>query len=124
MIPLLVRIGQFLLRIGPLLARLWVWLKASKWAKWLLFYVFSYMGGIIGLVMKWLGISFAVSEWVMPHLTPLISEYLLGLPPDWAAFVGLTKIDVAITIVLSAAAVKASDQIQVKRRRDSWQTPL
>lgn len=124
MIALLIRIGQVLLRLGPLIARLWVWLKALKWVRWLWWMLFVNMGGIIGLIMKWLGISFLVTEYAMPHLTPLVSEYLLNLPPDWAQFVALTKIDQAITVVLSAAAIKAADQIQVKRRRDAWQMPL
>ena len=50
--------------------------------------------------------------------TPVLVEYvagpMLGMPPTWQAFLSMTRIDDALTVMLSALAFRASMSIKFK----------
>lgn len=118
------RILELIRAIGALIARGFTWIKATTWGQWLIFYLLQYMGGIIGKVLLLLGVTLVVNRWVTPELTPLIANHMLGLPPEWVDLLSLTKIDEAITIVISAIGIGTADRVMVMRRRNAWQQPL
>lgn len=123
-LPLLGGVVGTLVTIGSGIASLVRGLKASKWGAWLMFSLFTFMGGLIGRLMQLLGITLVANTFATPVFRDLVVGKLLGLPPVWLGFIGLTKVDQAITIILSAVAIRVVDQVRVKRRRDEWQTPL
>lgn len=120
-------VGKLLLSVAGI-GRGVAWLigafRASRLGKAIWFGLFFYMGGVVGRLLQLAGVTLVANEFVTPHLTDLVAGRLLGLPPEWVQFIGLTKADQAMTIVFSALVIRTVDQVQVRRRRDSWQTPL
>lgn len=100
------------------------WFRGTKFGAWIWFHLFLYMGGLIGKMLWLLGITLVANEFATPVFTGLIAGQLMGLPSEWVSFIGLTKLDQGITIILSAVAIRMIDQVRVQRRRDAWQTPL
>lgn len=125
--PIIAAVGAILAwiaRIGPLLARMWAWFKSTKWGAWLVFTLFTYMGGIIGRIFTFMGITLAVNEFATPTLTQFVAGQLLSMPTVWVQLIALTKVDQALTIMLSAITIAVANKVSIRRRRDSWQTPL
>lgn len=114
----------FLRGIGALLLKVFAGLRASKWGTWMMWSLFSFMGGLIGKIFTLLGVSLAVNEWVTPELTPLVSQHLLNLPTEWIQLMALTKIDQALTVIISAIGIATADRVYMTRRRNAWQQPL
>jgi hypothetical protein len=120
-------VGKLLLSvagIGRGIAALLGAIRATRIGRAIWFGLFVYMGGVIGRMFQLAGVTLVANEFVTPHLTDLVAGRILGLPAEWVQFIGLTKVDQAITIVLSAVAIRTIDQVQIKRHRESWQTPL
>lgn len=99
-------------------------IKATRMGRAIWFGLFIYMGGVIGRLLQLVGVTIVANEFATPHLTTLVAGHLLGLPSEWVQFIGLTKADQAMTIVFSALVIRTIDQVSVRRRRESWQTPL
>ena len=118
------RLVAFFGNFSGLFLKLFRSLKAAKWSQWLWFYLFTYLGGIIGKVFTLVGVTLAVNEFATPQLTQLVASNLLNLPATWVQLLALTKIDQAITIMMSAMAIAVADRVYVARRRAAWQTPL
>lgn len=118
------RILELVRGIGALIARGFTWIKATTWGQWLIFYLLSFLGGIIGKAFLLLGVTLVVNRFVTPELTPMIANHLLGLPPEWVDLLALTKVDQGITVVLSAIAIGTADRVMVMRKRNAWQQPL
>lgn len=98
--------------------------KASKWGQWLWFTLFTWLGGILGRIFTLLGVTLVVNEFVTPELTPIVAGHLLGMPTHWVQLLALTKIDQALTILISAMGIAVADKISVQRRQNAWQQPL
>lgn len=120
----LAQIARLVAAIGRALAAALRWFRGTKFGAWIWFHLFLYLGGLIGKILWLLGITLVANEFATPVFTSLIAGSLMGLPSEWVSFIGLTKLDQGITIVLSAVAIRMVDQVRVKRRRDAWQTPL
>lgn len=118
------RLLAWILRIGSHLTRVLRTFRATTFGKWLWFHLFLYMGGLIGKMLWLLGVTLVANQFATPVFTGLIAGSLMGLPSEWVSFIGLTKLDQGITIILSAVAIRTVDQIRVQRRRDAWQQPL
>lgn len=120
-------LGKLLLLVAGI-GRGLTWLitafRATRLGKAIWFGLFFYMGGLIGRLFQLAGVTLVANEFVTPHLTNLVAGHILGLPTEWVQFIGLTKADQAMTIVFSALVIRTVDQVQVRRRRESWQTPL
>lgn len=123
-LPWLARIGTMLGGITRGLSAVLRSFKATRFGKWIWFGLFTYMGGVIGRMFQYAGVALVATEFAAPVLTDVVAGHLLGLPPDWVQFIGVTKLDQCITIVLSAVAVRVVDQVQLRRNRDRWQAPL
>lgn len=120
-------IGKLLLGVAGI-GRGVAWLvgafRATRIGKAIWFGLFMYMGGIIGRFFQLAGVTLVANEFVTPHLTSLVAGHIFGLPTEWVQFISLTKADQAMTVVFSALVIRTVDQVQVRRRRESWQTPL
>lgn len=122
--PLLLWVARFAGAITRGLGALLKLFKGTRFGQWLWFYLFFYLSGLIGKILWLLGITLVANQFATPYFTSTIAGYLLGMPAEWVAFVGLVKLDQAITVILSAVAIRMLDQVKVQRRRDAWQTPL
>lgn len=110
--------------IGRLVGYIFRAVKGSRLGAWVMFFVLSYADSLVKKVLGLLGISFVVNKWVTPQLRQWIVERFLGLDPKWSAFVGIVKLDQAITILLSAIAIAAASRMAVERRKDHINQPL
>lgn len=115
---------RLVMSMGGAFARFFAAMRATKWAQWLWFYLFTFLGGLVGKLFTLIGVTLAVNTFAMPAITNLIATRLLGLPAVWVQYLALTNIDKATTIILSALAISVADRVYVARRRASWQTPL
>jgi hypothetical protein len=75
----------------------------------------TYLPGIIGRILLALGIGFAVKEIAIPSLIALVNTYLVALPPILMAYFGALKIDVCISLILSAFAAKATQKAMLAK---------
>lgn len=110
--------------IGRLLGYVFRAVRGSRLGKWFIFLLFTYAEGLIKKILGVLGIAFVVNKFLVPELRPWIVEKFLGLDPKWSAFVGLVKLDQAITVLLSAIAIAAASKMSVERRKDHINQPL
>lgn len=111
-------------RLGGMLRKIFQAVKGSRFGKWIIFYVFYYMGGLVEKFLKVLGISFVVNKYLTPQFTSWFAGKFVGLDPRWVSFLKLVQLDSAITVVLSAMAIAAADSVAVKRRSDDLNSPL
>lgn len=111
--------------IWSLLLKFFASLKATTWGQWIMFYLFTYLGGLIGKALGLIGVTLVVNEFVTPELTPLISTHLLGMPVEWQQLLALTKIDQAVTVIMSAIAIAVASRVYVARHpTNDWGEPL
>lgn len=110
--------------IATLFLRLTTWLTQRKWGLWLTFFIMSAAGQFIGKLLTWAGVYFVSSEFATPHMIPLVSGPLLGMPSPFPELLGLTKIDQAATVIMSAIAAKLISKIQIRRNPQApgWTT--
>jgi|GEM_PF-6490319 len=120
----LLSIFSWVRRIGPLIRKIFSAVKGSRFGKWIVFYLFYYMGGLIEKFLKVLGISFVVNKFLTPHLTSWFAGHFVGLDSMWVSFIKMVQLDSAMTVILSAMAIAAVDQVSVKRRSDDLNSPL
>lgn len=120
----LLSIFTWVRRLGPMLRKIFQAVKGSRFGKWIIFYLFYYMGGLIEKLLKVIGISFVMNKFATPHFTAWFAGKFVGLDPMWVSFLQLVKLDSAITVILSAMAIAAVDNVSVKRRSDDLNSPL
>lgn len=118
------RIFYWLRGSGRLLGRLFTMLKGSRYFKWFFFYVLFFLDRIIGKIAMLLGVSFVVNKYVTPNLTSWFMGKFSGMSQVMLAFAGMLRIDQAMTVIISAAAIAAASNMRVQRRRDVLNTPL
>ncbi|WP_407351561.1 DUF2523 family protein [Luteimonas sp. R10] len=75
----------------------------------------QYLPGIVGRVLLALGIGFFTHTVAMPALLGIIQSKLFGLPGVLVAYFGALGLDVVCTIVISAAAAKATQRLLLRR---------
>lgn len=75
----------------------------------------TYLPAIIGRVLLALGIGLAVKEVAIPSMLALINTYLVALPSVFLAYFGALKIDVCISLILSAYAAKAAQKAMLAK---------
>lgn len=110
--------------ISRLMLWLSTWLGQRRWGQWLTFFLLGAAGQFIGKVLTWMGVYFVSSEFATPHMIPLVSGPLLGMPDPFPSLLGLTKIDKAATVILSAVAASMLSKIQIRRNPQApgWTT--
>ncbi|MEH6416208.1 DUF2523 family protein [Pseudomonas sp. CGJS7] len=75
----------------------------------------TYLPGIVGRILLALGIGMAVKEVALPALIQIIHTKVMTLPPLFFAYFGALKIDIAITLILSAMAAKATQKAMLAK---------
>lgn len=117
-----------LLRMLPLIGRMLVaitgWLARRKWGQWLMFYLVTGLGTWIEKLLTFAGLMLVSNEFVTPELLPFVTGPLLGMPDPFPQLLALTKIDQAITILISAVVTKAASSIRISRNPSApnWST--
>lgn len=99
--------------LGLLAARAFSWIKATTWGKYLVFILITYAGGIVGKLFTLIGVTMVINKFVTPNLTPYIANNLLSMPPEWISLLALTKIDQAVTIIISAVGIAMASRISL-----------
>lgn len=92
----------------------------TRFGSWLAVTAVFYGGAVVMKMAKFVGIALVVSKVAVPAFIDYIAAPLLSLPPTWIAFLSMTKVDQAIGVILAAVAIRAADQIAVKRNKSSW----
>lgn len=115
---------NWLRALGRLTGFIFRAVRGSRLGKWIIWTLFFYADGIVKKILGLLGISFVVNKWLVPELRPWIVEKFFGLDPVWSAYVGLLKLDQAITVLLSAIAIGMANKMAVERRKDHINQPL
>lgn len=75
----------------------------------------AYLPGIVGRVLLALGIGFVTHTLAMPALLGMIQTRASGMPALLLAYFGACGFDVAITIILSALAARASQKVLLSK---------
>ena len=122
--PIIMALLRFIPGMGRLLLRLTTWLTKSRWGLALSFFLVSSVWQIIERILFFIGLSWVATQYAAPQVLPLISGPLLGLPPEWVQLLALTRIDEAITIVVSAVVTRAISSIRLQRNPQApgWST--
>lgn len=97
-----------------------VWLTRRKWGNWLMYYLGGSVGSFIKRAMEFLGISYVAYTWGAPALTQYVAGPLLGLPTDYQQLLSMTRLDDAITVMLSAVIYRVSLAVTVTRNPTWW----
>lgn len=73
------------------------------------------VGSFVAQALLALGIGLVAYNFAMPEFLGLIQSQTNSLPPDVYAVIALTKVDVAITIILSAVAANMATRVSFRR---------
>jgi hypothetical protein len=96
-----------------------LWLTRRKWGNWLIFFMASSVGQMLERFIYFLGISFVAYTWAAPVLINYVAVPLLGLPSQWQAFLAMTRLDDAATVMLSAVVYRVGSAFKVQRNASS-----
>lgn len=110
---------RFIPGVSRLLGTLVGWLTRRKWGNFLMMYLALGIGRWIEKIVTFAGVMLVVHNFAAPALMPMISGPLLGLPDEWQQFMALTRIDEAISIIISAVVVRASASVTLQRNPNS-----
>lgn len=91
----------------------------KRMGTWLWYMLFTYLGGLVSKIFTLIGVSMVVNEFVTPELTQLVAGQLAGMPSHWVQMLALTKIDQALTVLISAMGIAMASKIQLQRRAGS-----
>lgn len=105
-----------LLRIGRMLAPALRWMDPRRGGVVWLWLLWDSLGRLVLRIFTGVGIGLFAYNFAGPVLVNRVAQPLLALPPDLYNFVAMTKLDVAITIVMSAYAARLIDTVRVRRR--------
>lgn len=121
---LLFRIGALVPFIARWLTVISGWLAERKWGQWLLFYLASALPWMIDKVISFFGVKFVSDNFLVPGLMPLITDQFLALPSDWKAYMGLARVDEALSILVSALVIRVAYSIRIQRTPNApnWTT--
>lgn len=79
--------------------------------KWIVSALAYSMSGLIGRALLALGIGYGTYEFAMPQFKAMIQSQLSGLPGTILQVLAAAKVDVAVTIILSAVSVRMAARI-------------
>lgn len=110
--------------IGRLIMFVTTWLSKRTWGKWLMFYAAGSLGLWIQKLLTFGGLVLVSNEVFAPQLRDLIAGPMLGMPEPFPQLLAMTKIDQALTVLLSATVVQAISKVKISRRPDApgWTT--
>lgn len=122
--PIIMALLRFIPGIGGLLLRLTTWLTKSRWGLALSFFLVSSIWQVIQRILFFIGLSWVATNYASPQILPLITGPLTSLPPEWVQLLALTKVDQAITIIVSAVVTRAISSIRLQRNPNApgWTT--
>lgn len=100
------------------------WLMGRKWGTWLLFYLGGTIGMWLNKIVTFAGVAFVAQTYAAPAFLEKVTGPMLGLPPEWINLFALTKVDQAVSIIVSAVVVKLAMGIKVVKNPQSpnWTT--
>lgn len=83
--------------------------------KWIVAALAASMSGLIGRIFVAMGIGYGTYNFVMPSFVNMIQGQLSGLPGTILQVIAAAKVDVAVTIIFSAIAVRMASRVFFRR---------
>jgi hypothetical protein len=75
-----------------------------------------YIPRIVAQTLVMFGLTIAIRNYGVPEVRDLISAHFTGLSPVAGQLIGYLKIDIAISIILSACAIKLGSSIKLAKK--------
>lgn len=72
------------------------------------------IGSMVLKLLQFIGVTMVINHFAMPAIMPFITQRMLGLPPEWQAFLSMTRADHAVTILVSAMGISVAQKIRFK----------
>lgn len=76
----------------------------------------KYLPGIVGRILLTLGFTFVTQTVAMPSLLAMIQTRVSGMPSVMLAYFGALRLDVCISLILSAMAANKAQQLIFSKR--------
>lgn len=87
-----------------------LWLAQSFW---------TFGSSILGRIMMTFGLAFSVESAVDAWVAPAVADFFAGIPMPMLGYLGMMRVDDAMTLVISAAIVRyggrEGDRVFLKR---------
>lgn len=90
--------------LGALLSRWWAGI------------VLPSLGIAVVKVLGFLGLALATNEWIVQPGVQYVKDKFLGVPADFAAWLGFFRIDVCVTMLLSAYVIGQAKRVFLTKR--------
>lgn len=108
-------IFQLLVRFFPAI-RGWFtgiirWLTKGKWRYLFAYFLIDLTGSLIKRLFLFLGVTLVTTHFAVPMMRPYLVNALSGIGSPWINFFAILRIDQALTVILSAIAIKAASSI-------------
>jgi hypothetical protein len=100
--------------ITKLLGQIRLMLGRTRFGNFLMQALAGTVGAVLVRVLTFTGLSLVAYNFGTPLLVQYVAGPMLGLPSDWQAFLSMTRIDDALTVMLSALAFRASMAVKLK----------
>ena len=84
-------------------------------AKWIAAALGGAVGGFIFRALAALGIGYVTHTFIMPDFVAMIEGQLANVPPEVLQVLGLARVDIAVTIILSAVSVRLASRMVWRR---------
>lgn len=84
---------------------------------WLIVALKGAVGQIIVSAMLWIGITWGAAEFVLPNIQQFVLDQVSGAPEVFVQYAGYVGADVAMTMMLSASAIRAGRSALVLKKR-------
>jgi hypothetical protein len=88
----------------------------ASMARWLGLAAVAYAPSLVAKLLVVFGLTLAVNHYAGPAIHDHIAGLLANLSPNLAKLVGYCKVDKAITVVLSAAAIKIAANVALQAK--------
>jgi glucan phosphoethanolaminetransferase (alkaline phosphatase superfamily) len=97
-----------------------MWVAAGEFlaiaARWIWAFGARYIPRIFAQILVVFGLTVVTTHYAGPSIKAAISAQVAGLSPTAAQLMGYLKIDVAITIILSAVAVNLGSRVLLRAK--------
>lgn len=96
------------------------WLTAGEWlaaaARWIWAFGARYIPRIVAQLLVVFGLTVVTTKYAAPSIKAALATQFAGLSPVAADLMGYLKVDVAVTVILSAIAVKIGSSVLLRAK--------
>lgn len=100
--------------IARLLGQIRLMLGRTRFGNFLMQVLAGTVGVALVRLLTFTGISIVAYKFGSPVLVDFVAGPMLGMPSEWQTFLSMTRIDDALTVMLSALVFRASMAVKFK----------